>query len=255
MEKSCVICNTKFDAKREDAEVCSPACRQKNWRNKKDAEISKPAAAKSIIPEKEVPKTKLVVAEKGELKEKPSNERTAALQAVIDKINKDYGAGSVMSLSDKPNYKADTISTGSIGLDLALGIGGLPRGRIVEIFGPESSGKTTIAIHVIAEAQKKGLKCMLVDAEHAFDPEYAAAIGVKLEQLDISQPDYGEQALEIADKAIASGGIGVMVIDSVAALIPKGELEGEMGDSKMGLHARLMSQACRKMTVLSPYGV
>jgi recombination protein RecA len=142
----------------------------------------------------------------------------------------------------------EVISTGSIGLDVALGIGGLPRGRIVEIYGPESSGKTTIAIHVIAEAQKKGGMCAIIDAEHAFDSSYAQKLGADVDNLLISQPDYGEQALEIADRLILSGALDVVVIDSVAALVPKGELEGEMGDSKMGLHARLMSQALRKLT-------
>jgi recombination protein RecA len=194
-----------------------------------------------------IPNTKLVIDSDG-IKERPSDEKMKKIREVMDKCNKDFGAGSVMCLGDKPLESIEVISTGSLGLDLALGVGGLPRGRIVEIFGPESSGKTTIALHVIAEAQKKGLKCLLVDAEHAFDPEYAKNLGVKTDELMVSQPDYGEQALEIADRHILSEGFGVVVIDSVAALVPKGELEGEMGDSKMGLHARLMSQACRKMT-------
>ena len=193
------------------------------------------------------PKTKLIVDKTG-LKEKPDDEAMKRLRSVMDKCNKDFGEGSVMFLGDKPMKGFEAIPTGSLGLDIALGIGGLPRGRIVEIFGPESSGKTTLAIHIIANAQKMGLKCMMVDAEHAFDPEYAKSLGVDIEKLMISQPDYGEQALEIADRHILEGDIGVMVIDSVAALVPKAELEGEMGDSKMGLHARLMSQACRKMT-------
>jgi recombination protein RecA len=194
-----------------------------------------------------IPQTKLVVEPTG-IKEKPSDERMKKMREVMDKCNKDFGAGSVMFLGDKPIEGIEVISTGSLGLDLALGVGGLPRGRIVEIYGPESSGKTTIAIHVIAEAQKMGLNCAIIDAEHAFDPEYAKNLGVKIDELTVSQPDYGEQALEIADRAVISGAYGVVVIDSVAALVPKGELEGEMGDSKMGLHARLMSQACRKMT-------
>jgi recombination protein RecA len=164
------------------------------------------------------------------------------------RINKDFGEGTVMIFGDKPNQDYQVISTGSLQLDLALGIGGLPRGRIVEIFGMESSGKTTIALNVIANAQKLNLKCFLVDAENSFDPEYADALGVKVDELGYCQPSCGEEGLEVADRQISSGEIGVMVIDSVAALVPKAELEGQMGDSKMGLHARLMSQACRKMT-------
>lgn len=193
------------------------------------------------------PKTKLIVDGEG-IKERPSDESMTKIRAIMDKCNKDFGAGTVMFLGDKPMESIESVPTGSLGLDIAIGIGGLPRGRIVEIFGPESSGKTTLALHIIANAQKMGLKCMMVDAEHAFDPEYAKNLGVNLDKLLISQPDYGEQALEIADRHIIDGEIGVMVIDSVAALVPKAELEGEMGDSKMGLHARLMSQACRKMT-------
>jgi len=166
----------------------------------------------------------------------------------MDKIDKDFGKGSVMMMNEKGETQIDVVSTGSIGLDSALGIGGLPRGRVVEIYGPESSGKTTIATHVIAEAQKKGGMCAIIDAEHAFDSAYAQKLGVDIDNLLISQPDYGEQALEIADRLILSGALDVVVIDSVAALVPKGELEGEMGDSKMGLQARLMSQALRKLT-------
>ncbi len=153
-----------------------------------------------------------------------------------------------MMMNERPVMEQTVISTGSIGLDIALGIGGLPRGRVVEIYGPESSGKTTVAIHVIAEAQKKGGMCAIIDAEHAFDASYAKRLGVDVDNLLISQPDYGEQGLEIADRLILSGALDVVVIDSVAALVPKGELEGEMGDSKMGLQARLMSQALRKLT-------
>src|SRR5690554_4801012 len=177
-----------------------------------------------------------------------ADEKLKVLKLALDKIEKDYGKGSVMMLGDKQQDKIDVISTGSIGLDVALGVGGLPRGRVVEIYGPESSGKTTIAIHTIAEAQKKGGICAIIDAEHAFDATYARKLGVDVDNLIISQPDYGEQALEIADRLISSGAIDVVVVDSVAALVPKGELEGEMGDSKMGLHARLMSQALRKLT-------
>ena len=166
----------------------------------------------------------------------------------MDKIDKDFGKGSVMMMNERSQEPMDVVSTGSIGLDAALGIGGLPRGRVIEIYGPESSGKTTIATHVIAEAQKKGGMCAIIDAEHAFDSSYAQRLGVDIDNLLISQPDYGEQALEIADRLILSGALDVVVIDSVAALVPKGELEGEMGDSKMGLQARLMSQALRKLT-------
>ncbi|MFM2387589.1 MAG: recombinase RecA [Bacteroidota bacterium] len=175
-------------------------------------------------------------------------EKLKALKLTMDKIDKDFGKGSVMRLGEKGAVQIEAISTGSIGLDVALGIGGLPKGRVIEIYGPESSGKTTIATHVIAEAQKKGGICAIVDAEHAFDSAYAAKLGVNIEDLLISQPDYGEQALEIADRLINSGAVDVIVIDSVAALVPKSELEGEMGDSKMGLQARLMSQALRKLT-------
>ncbi len=175
-------------------------------------------------------------------------EKFKALKLTMDKIDKDFGKGSVMMMSDKGVTEIEVISTGSIGLDMALGIGGLPKGRVVEIYGPESSGKTTLAIHVIAEAQKKGGMCAFIDAEHAFDSNYAQKLGVDIDNLLISQPDYGEQALEIADRLILSGALDVVVIDSVAALVPKSELEGEMGDSKMGLQARLMSQALRKLT-------
>jgi recombination protein RecA len=176
------------------------------------------------------------------------DDKLKVLKLAIDKIEKDYGKGSIMMLGDKQQEKMDVISTGSLGLDVALGVGGFPRGRIIEIYGPESSGKTTIAIHTIAEAQKKGGICAIIDAEHAFDASYATKLGVDVDNLIISQPDYGEQGLEIADRLISSGAVDVVVIDSVAALVPKGELEGEMGESKMGLQARLMSQALRKLT-------
>jgi len=175
-------------------------------------------------------------------------EKLKALKLTIDKIDKDFGKGSVMMMNERSQEPHEVVSTGSIGLDSALGIGGLPRGRVVEIYGPESSGKTTVATHVIAEAQKNGGMCAIIDAEHAFDSSYAQKLGVDIDNLLISQPDYGEQALEIADRLILSGALDVIVIDSVAALVPKGELEGEMGDSKMGLQARLMSQALRKLT-------
>jgi recombination protein RecA len=195
----------------------------------------------------EAPKPKMVVTESG-LKEPQLTDADRKMREVADKINKDYGVGTVMRLGDLPDEGYDVVSTGSIKLDDALGIGGFPKGRIIEIYGAESSGKTTIATHVIANAQKDGVKCLLVDAENSFDPEYAANIGVKIDELYYCQPSYGEQGLEVADRYISDGKVGVVVIDSVAALIPKAELEGEMGDSKMGLHARLMSQALRKIT-------
>ena len=171
-----------------------------------------------------------------------------ALQATIDKIEKDFGKGTIMKLGDQPQFDVQVIPSGSVALDHALGIGGYPRGRIIEIYGPESSGKTTLAIHAIAQAQKQGGIAAMIDAEHAFDRTYAKALGVDLDTLLISQPDNGEQALEIADNLIRSGAIDIIVIDSVAALTPKAEIEGEMGESKMGLQARLMSQALRKLT-------
>lgn len=177
-----------------------------------------------------------------------NSEKLKALQFTLDKLDKAYGKGSVMRLGDNPVERPEVISTGSIGLDIALGVGGLPRGRIIEIYGPESSGKTTLAIHAIAEAQKRGGLAAFIDAEHAFDQFYAKNLGVDVENLLVSQPDNGEQALEIAESLIRSGAIDIIVIDSVAALTPKSEIEGEMGDSKMGLHARLMSQALRKLT-------
>jgi len=171
-----------------------------------------------------------------------------ALKLTLDKLDKTYGKGTVMKMGDAPVEEVDVIPSGSLGLDIALGVGGYPRGRVIEIYGPESSGKTTLALHAIAEAQKKGGIAAFVDAEHAFDRYYAENLGVDVENLIISQPDYGEQALEIVDNLIRSGAIDIVVVDSVAALTPKSEIEGEMGDSKMGLHARLMSQALRKLT-------
>ena len=175
-------------------------------------------------------------------------EKLKALKLTIDKLEKSYGKGVVMRMDDESIVKVETVSTGSLGLDIALGVGGFPRGRVIEIYGPESSGKTTLAMHCIAEAQKTGGICAFVDAEHAFDKFYAEKIGIDTNELLISQPDDGEQALEIADNLIRSGAIDVIVIDSVAALVPRAELEGDMGDSKMGLQARLMSQALRKLT-------
>ncbi len=177
-----------------------------------------------------------------------NKEKLKALQLTIDKLEKTYGKGTVMKLSDNKVLDIPVIPTGSLSLDMALGVGGIPRGRIIEIYGPESSGKTTLAMHCIAEAQKKGGLAAIIDAEHAFDKSYAEKLGIDTENLLISQPDNGEQALEIAEHLIRSGAIDIIVIDSVAALVPRGELEGEMGDSKMGLQARLMSQALRKLT-------
>jgi len=175
-------------------------------------------------------------------------DKLKALQLTLDKLEKSYGKGTIMKLGDSAVEPIEAISTGSLGLDIALGIGGVPKGRVIEIYGPESSGKTTLATHIVAEAQKKGGIAAIIDAEHAFDKYYAQKLGVDVENLLISQPDNGEQALEIADNLIRSGAIDVIVIDSVAALVPKGEIEGEMGESKMGLQARLMSQALRKLT-------
>jgi recombination protein RecA len=176
------------------------------------------------------------------------SEKAKALKLTIDKLEKSYGKGVIMKMDDKTVVTTEVISTGSFGLDLALGVGGFPKGRIIEIYGPESSGKTTLALSCIAEAQKKGGLCAFIDAEHAFDKFYAQKLGIKTSELLISQPDDGEQALEIADNLIRSGAIDVIVVDSVAALVPRAEIEGDMGDSKMGLHARLMSQALRKLT-------
>ena len=180
--------------------------------------------------------------------DKEKQAKLKALQLTLDKLDKTYGKGAVMKMGDSQVEDVEAISSGSLGLDLALGVGGYPRGRIIEIYGPESSGKTTLTIHAIAEAQKAGGIAAFIDAEHAFDRFYAENLGVDIDNLIISQPDYGEQALEIADNLISSGAIDIVVIDSVAALTPKSEIEGEMGDSKMGLHARLMSQALRKLT-------
>ncbi len=190
----------------------------------------------------------MATAETKESLKETSKEKLKALQLTIDKLEKSYGKGTIMKLGDAAVEQIETISTGSITLDAALGIGGLPKGRVIEIYGPESSGKTTLSIHAIASAQKAGGIAAFIDAEHAFDRLYAQKLGVDIENLLISQPDNGEQALEIAENLIRSGAIDIIVIDSVAALTPKSEIEGEMGDSKMGLHARLMSQAMRKLT-------
>ncbi|TNC94487.1 MAG: recombination protein RecA, partial [Stygiobacter sp.] len=182
------------------------------------------------------------------LVDKDTMDRQKALEAAVSQIERAFGKGSIMKMGQKETVETEVVSTGSLGLDIALGIGGLPRGRIIEIYGPESSGKTTLALHVLAEAQKKGGTCAFIDAEHALDPSYARKLGVNLDDLLISQPDAGEQALEICDTLVRSGAVDVLVIDSVAALVPRAELEGEMGDSHVGLHARLMSQALRKLT-------
>jgi recombination protein RecA len=180
--------------------------------------------------------------------DKDSSDKTRAIDAAVSQIERAFGKGSIMRLGQRETVENESVSTGSIGLDIALGIGGLPRGRVVEIYGPESSGKTTLALHAIAEAQKKGGVCAFIDAEHALDPIYARKLGVNVDDLLISQPDAGEQALEIADTLVRSGAVDVLVVDSVAALVPRAELEGEMGDSHVGLQARLMSQALRKLT-------
>ena len=178
----------------------------------------------------------------------PADERLKALKLAIDKIEKDFGKGAIMKLGDKPAVSVETIPTGALALDVALGVGGIPRGRIIEVYGPESSGKTTLAQHIVAECQKKGGIAAFVDAEHALDPEYARNLGVNIDELLISQPDTGEQALDITEELVRSGAVDIIVVDSVAALVPRSEIEGDMGDSHVGLHARLMSQALRKLT-------
>ena len=193
-------------------------------------------------------KNNLKIVKSGKNQEVENKEKNKALDAAISQIDENFGKGSVMKLGQKAAMNIEAISTGSLSLDLALGIGGLPKGRVIEIYGPESSGKTTLTLHAIAECQKAGGIAAFIDAEHAFDRFYAQNLGVNIDDLIISQPDHGEQGLEIADNLIRSGAIDVIVIDSVAALTPKSEIEGEMGDSKMGLHARLMSQALRKLT-------
>lgn len=242
---NCAECGKSFLAQRSSAKFCGDNCRVK-WNNRPDDKLLKEVKVSDKKKVLDIPKTKLMV-EKTGLKEKPSDEVTARMMALNDKLNKQFGAGTVMLFGDKPDTGYKVIPTGSLLLDIALGIGGLPRGRMVEIYGLESSGKTTIALQVMANAQKQGLKCLLIDAENAFDPEYAEALGLKVDDLDYCQPSYGEQGFEVADQKVMSGDYGVVVIDSVAAMIPKAELEGAMGDSKIGLHARLMSQVCRKM--------
>lgn len=190
----------------------------------------------------------MAVKEKEKQEASVSPEREKALKLAIEKIEKDFGKGSIMKLGDKPSVSVESIPTGSLDLDIALGIGGIPRGRIIEIYGPESSGKTTLAQHIVAECQKKGGIAAFVDAEHALDPEYARNIGVKIEDLLISQPDTGEQALDITEELVRSGAVDIIVVDSVAALVPKAEIDGSMEDQQMGLQARLMSKALRKLT-------
>ena len=198
--------------------------------------------------EKSMSQAKFKVIENKENNKMDKETRNKSLEAAVSLIEKNYGKGSIMKLGSKANVDIESIPTGSLGLDIALGIGGVPKGRIIEIYGPESSGKTTLATHIVAESQKQGGNCAFIDAEHCLDPAYAKKLGVNLEELLISQPDTGEQGLEIADSLIKSGGIDVLVIDSVAALVPRAELEGDMGDSLPGLQARLMSQALRKLT-------
>jgi recombination protein RecA len=193
-------------------------------------------------------KERLKMAAAAEKETKSSNDRQKALDSALSQIERAFGKGSIMKLGTSDKAEAEVVSTGSLSLDIALGIGGLPKGRIIEIYGPESSGKTTLALHVIAEAQKAGGTCAFIDAEHALDPTYATKLGVNINDLLVSQPDNGEQALEITDTLVRSGSLDVLVIDSVAALVPRAEIEGEMGDSHMGLQARLMSQALRKLT-------
>jgi recombination protein RecA len=216
-----------------------------SWIPKIEAFLATPIA-EPMTPEEKKPQ--ISVKSNGKLNLTPNAETLKRVSETMEKINKDFGEGSVMRLGDAPMGNVEVIPTGSLSLNAALGVGGIPKGRITEIYGPESSGKTTVALHIIAEAQKKGGLCAFIDVEHAFDETYAKAIGVDVENLHFSQPDYGEQALEEADRLITTGGYSVLVIDSVAALLPKGELEGEMGDSKMAGQARLMSQACRKLT-------
>lgn len=247
MEKQCKNCHTKFEANHGKTLFCSDKCKISYHRNK--------GAQSESIPESE-DRTDLVVTENGAVKEIPTVKRVAERNDVMDKINKDFGPGTIMMFGDRPQKGYDVVSTGSIKLDKALGIGGLPRGRFVEIKGLESGGKTTLCLHVIANAQKKGLRCLIVDAESSFDPDYAANIGVDIDRLMYVQPDFGEQGFETVDRVISSGEVDVVVIDSVAAMIPRAELDGEMGDAKMGLHARLMSQMCRKLsTTVSKHNV
>lgn len=237
--KICLNCNEEFEPNSGKQKFCTDKCKVAFSRNKKLVTTETKVAFTPTDTGK-----KILTVDKEGLKEKPTIE---VLTESMKQINKDFGDGTIMFFGAKPNKDYQTISTGSLSLNKALGIGGLPRGRIVEIFGLESSGKTTIALCAISDAQKQGLKCLLVDAENSFDPEYAEILGVKVDELAYCQPSSGEEGLEVADREISTGKYGCVVIDSVAALVPKAELEGQMGDNKMGAHARLMSQACRKM--------
>lgn len=241
-QTNCLECGKSFEAQRSTAKFCSPKCRVKY--NIKSAEIEEEVVAELPPP---IETKQMVVTGKGELETVPTNKAMHRVTETMKMLNKKYGANTVMYLGNKPQEAYKVISTGSKRLDDATGIGGLPLGRMVEIYGWESSGKTTIALHVIANAQKQQLRCLYIDAENAFDADYASAIGVNVDDISLCQPSCGEEGLEVADAMISSGDVDVVIFDSVAALIPKGEIEGDMGDSKLGLHARLMSQACRKI--------
>lgn len=248
----CIECGKKFEAQRSTAKFCTPNCRVK-YNNKIAEKIieSKVKIIEEVVVELTAPpqiETKqTVVTPQGELKQLPSKIAMRRVSDTVKMLNKKFGEGTVMRIGDKPPEIHKVISTGSKRLDDAIGIGGLPLGRIIEIYGWESTGKTTIALHVIANAQQQNLKCLYIDAENAFDAEYAIALGVDVDDISLCQPSCGEEGLEVADAMIASGDVDVVVFDSVAALTPKAEVEGDMGESKMGLHARLMSQACRKL--------
>lgn len=262
MIKKCIECSNDFEAKTKRAIFCTNTCAQRNARNKSKAKsslndvelndkvpiptvVNTNTETITIVPTKEEQIKKSIPTEK---KKAELTDKEKALRTVMDKMNKDFGKGTARTLGEIGIEKVDAISTGSIALDRAIGVGGVPRGKITEIYGMQSSGKTTLCLHIIREAQKMGLKCLFIDVEHAFDVDYADAIGVDTENLLFIQPDSAEQALEIMDRYISSGGIGVAILDSVAALVPKSELEGEIGDAKVGLIARLMGQACRKLT-------
>ena len=267
MKTNCKLCSKEFEAKTKRSVFCSDACRVGFNRQKQSDETNEidnaPVTQMPILkvsntdteqPIKDKIKTVIIVAKTPPNKtvfnesQKDKEGKEKSLADTMAKINKNYGEGSVIKLGEKPLSKPEVIPSGSISLDKALGVGGFPRGRIVEIFGQESSGKTTITLHTIAEAQKKGLKCAFVDVEQSFDSEYAFALGVDIDELILVQPQSAEEALNIAESLISSGAIGAIIIDSVAALVPKAELEGEIGESKMGLIARIMSQTCRKFT-------
>lgn len=248
--KNCIECGKEYEAIRSTSKFCSATCRVK-WNNDDTDEADlKIIGEVELEPDKADSPHHSEPTNHTESKMKPKSvivPPKSKLDSVMNELNKKFGAGTVMTFGDKPQESYKVISTGSKRLDEAIGIGGLPRGRMVEVFGMESSGKTTIALNVIANAQQQGLNCLYIDAENAFDPAYADALGVEVATLKYSQPSSGEEALSIADAFIASGNVHVVVFDSVAALIPKAEIDGDMGDSKLGLHARLMSQACRKL--------